>query len=235
MTIQYLYDIEQNTPEWLALRRGIITASNISKILTPAKLEITKSTGYLYDFCRQTLDTMPYGDFSTRHTDRGHIEETRALQDYHKKHGDNFGVMRRCGFVLNDNHGFKIGCSPDVLVGDDGGVQVKSFTPNVQFGNIVEDKIERDHILQTQMELFVSERKWWDILYQSSGTVQMRTRVTPDAAIQEKIKEACSAFYKRVEDAINIYREKITDETRFMPTAYVAGLYDQVDEEMEME
>ena len=33
--IRYHYDIEQGTPEWLALRCGILTASEIKLIMTP--------------------------------------------------------------------------------------------------------------------------------------------------------------------------------------------------------
>jgi hypothetical protein len=228
MSIVYHYDIEQNSEAWLKMKRGVLSASNICKVLTPARLEISKTTGYLYEFCRQRVDDMPYGDFSTRHTDRGHIEESLALQVYEAK----FGGLKRCGFVENTKHGFKIGCSPDALVGDEGGVQVKSFTPNVQFGNIIEDKIENCHALQVQMELFVTERQWWDVIYQSSGTHQVVTRVYPDEAKQVKIKEACADFYSRVEIAMQTYCQKIADETRFFPTQYVAGLYDQIEEEM---
>jgi hypothetical protein len=228
LTIEYFYDIEQNTDPWQKIRRGVITASNISKILTPAKLQISKSTGYLYTFCRQTIDEMPFGDFSTRATDRGHIEETLALQVYEAKRGG----LKRCGFIENTDYGFKIGCSPDALCNDDGGVQVKSFTPNVQFGNIIDEEIEAPHLLQTQMELLVSGRSWWDFIHQSSGTHQIVTRILPDKDMHSKILEACENFYSRVKDALDAYRLKISDETRFFPTQYVAGLYDQPDEEI---
>ena len=33
--IRYHYDIEQGTPEWLSLRCGILTASEIKLIITP--------------------------------------------------------------------------------------------------------------------------------------------------------------------------------------------------------
>lgn len=229
MTITYHNGIEQNTEAWLKLRRGVITASNISKILTPARLTISKSTGYLYQFCRQSVDDMPFGHFSTKHTDRGHIEEALALEIYGQKRGE----IKKCGFIENTNHGFTIGCSPDALVGEDGGVQVKSFTPDNQFGNIVDDSIDAAHMLQVQMELLVSERKWWDFIHQSSGTHQIVTRVYPLPDVHEKIKAACADFYERVNQALDRYRVKIADETRFFPTAYVAGLYDQIEEEID--
>ncbi len=226
MAIIYHYDIEQGSKEWAALRRGVLTASNISKVLTPAKLEVSNATGYLYEVCRQRLDEMPYGDFSTKHTERGHIEEPLALQVYEK----NRGGLRRCGFVENTNHGFKIGCSPDALCGDEGLVQVKSFTPNVQFGNVMDDSIDAAHMLQVQMELFVTERTWCDLIYHSSGTHQMITRVIPDAEKISKIKIACGNFYSRVDAALSAYRAKVEDKSRFSPTEYVAGIYDQPEE-----
>lgn len=226
--IKYYYDIEQNTEAWQKLRRGIITASNISKILTPVQKKISTSTGYLYTFCRQSIDEMPFGDFSTRATNRGHIEESLALQVYEAKRGG----LKRCGFIENDDYGFKIGCSPDALCNDDGGVQVKSFTPNVQFGNIVDEDIEPPHLLQTQMELLVSGRSWWDFVHQSSGTHQIVTRVYPDKKTHSEILEACGDFYSRVNKSLEIYRGRIADETRFFPTQYVAGLYDQIEEEI---
>lgn len=228
MTIRYHEQVEQGSDEWLRMRRGIITASNISKILTPKGLKISTSTGYLYQFCRQSIDSMPFGEFSTKHTDRGHIEEALALQVYEANHV----AVKRCGFIENDNHGFTIGCSPDALVGDDGGVQVKSFTPDNQFGNIVDDNIEPAHMLQVQMELLVSEREWWDFIHQSSGTHQIVTRVTPRPLIHAAILDSCRDFYTRVDAALEIYRRKITDNTRYFQTEYVAGLYDKIEEEI---
>lgn len=227
--IKYHYDIEQNTDPWQKVRRGIITASNISKILTPVNKKISKSTGYLYTFCRQSIDEMPFGDFSTKATDRGHIEETLALQVYEAKRGG----LKRCGFIENDDYGFKIGCSPDALCGEDGGVQVKSFTPNVQFGNIIDEEIEPTHLLQSQMELLVSGRSWWDFIHQSSGTHQIVSRIFPDKKTHSEILEACGDFYSRVKKSLETYRSKIADETRFFPTQYVAGLYDQPEEDIE--
>ncbi len=228
MTIKYHYDIEQNTPEWAALRRGVVTASNISKILTPAQLKISKATGYLHDFCRQKLDEMSYGGFSNHSMDRGHLEEEIALKIYTEK----YGPVRKCGFVENDNYGFKIGCSPDALLGEDSGIQVKSFTPNNQFGNVIDDAIKPEHMMQVQFEMLVTGRKKWEMVYQSSGTHMIRHHITTDTSTQGIILDAVTGFYKRVDDALALYRERVKDETRYTPTPYMQGLYDQLDEEV---
>jgi len=225
-SIKYFYEIEQRSEEWLQIRRGIITASNISKILTPKKKQLVASTGFLYDFCRQAVDDMPYGGFSTFHTERGFIEEEMALKIYKQKQPE----IKSCGFVLNTRHSIKLGCSPDALVGSDGGAQIKSFKPDLQFANLVEDRIKDEHLLQVQFELLVTARKWWDVIYHSSGTYQMVTRIYPDKELHEIMIRNCKLFYEKVDTTIKQFRENVSDAKRFTPTDYIPGLYDKLDD-----
>ena len=36
-------DWPQKSPQWIEARRGILTASNLDQVLSPAKLEVSKS------------------------------------------------------------------------------------------------------------------------------------------------------------------------------------------------
>ena len=126
-----IIDIEQNSPEWYAVRRGIPTASNFCRIITAAKGEISKqSVEYMDELIAECFFDEACAKPNSPWMERGHEAEPLARKCFEDLTGLN---LRQVGFV---KHPAGFGCSPDALVVDaDGnyiaGLELKCPTPKI--------------------------------------------------------------------------------------------------------
>ena len=116
--ITYHHQIEQGTPEWGAIRRGVITASAMKVLITPTgKLaDNDSSRGYLRKLLAERITETSESSYYSDDMARGHMLEPLA-RDYYSKHKM---LVIECGFITKDYESYCIGYSPDGLVGDDG-------------------------------------------------------------------------------------------------------------------
>lgn len=217
MSIKYFYDLYQQTDEWRQARAGILTASKICKILTPAKLEIAKN-----DTSRELVDAIACEritkliepEFQSYDMLRGLREEVLARKVY----TENYAPVQEVGFVTNDKWGFTLGASPDGLVGDDGGIEIKSRMRKLQFGVVRSGKMPDEYRLQVQTFLMITERQWVDFISYSGGLNMLTIRVEADLAIQKAIENAAFDFESRVKIATEEYGNRLADKTlRILP------------------
>lgn len=212
MTIKYHYDTIQYTPEWEALRCGVLTASKISKILTPAKLEIANndtSRDLVNVIACERITKLVDPTFQSYDMLRGLREEVLARKVY----AENYAPVRECGFVTNDKWGFLIGGSPDGIIGDVGGWECKSKLNKLQFGIIRAGKMPDEFRLQVQCLMMITERPWWDFTSYSGGMNMMTVAVEADPVIQKAIENVAFDFENRVKIAVEEYGNKIADKT----------------------
>lgn len=116
MTVQ-LHNITQNTPEWFALRKGLYTGSNASKLLK-AVGQAKIAGGILTQYAQAEVSTWR-GNATTR---RAHTLEQEAIDLFTTITGHK---VNRPGFVTNSKYP-GAGYSPDGL-GDAMTVEVKAF------------------------------------------------------------------------------------------------------------
>jgi hypothetical protein len=209
MTITYHSNIEQHSPEWYAIKCGILSASNISKIITPAKMQpvTTKDgspTAYMYELLAQRITNYIEPTFQSFDMQRGNEEEVLARALYSEK----IAPVQEMGFVTNDEWGFTLGCSPDGLVGEDGGIQFKSRANKYQVETILNDGKMPEYLLQIQTELLVTRRKWWDFGSYSNGMSLAVYRMYPDPVVQDAIVAGARAFHERLDALMKVYAEK---------------------------
>jgi hypothetical protein len=110
---------------------------------------------------------------------------------------------------------YGIGYSPDGLVGTDGLIEIKSAKQRIQVERIVFGGGADSHMIQIQVGLFVSGRKWCDFVSFSNGMPLHVERVLPDAKIHKAILEAKSSFDVVVNSIAAAYRFK----TKGLPVA----------------
>lgn len=209
MTITYHTDIVQGTDEWAELRRGILTASEMKLILSPALKPSNndKTRAHLYELLAQRISGFVEPHFVGFEMERGHEEEILARSFYSQK----YAPVDECGFVTNDRWGFRIGYSPDGLVGDNGLIECKSRRQKYQVETIIADEPPEEFILQLQTGLLVTEREWIDYISYSGGLPMLVKRVYPDARIQAAIVEAAAAFEKQIAEKLAAYRQRLVE------------------------
>ena len=149
---------EQGSPEWFELRRGRATASRFSDVLAGGK-ELKSRTGYRNQLVVERLTGQVAKSFRNKHTDRGTAQEPLARMAYEAETGY---MVERSGFIPHPS--LMAGGSPDGLVNSDGGVEIKSVLPLVQFSTIDSGGIPTEHIPQVQGLLWLTDRRWWDFV-----------------------------------------------------------------------
>ncbi|MCA3244999.1 MAG: YqaJ viral recombinase family protein [Azospirillum sp.] len=218
--IQIYRDLIQGTDEWMAARCGLLTASEMDRVLTPT-LKIAnnaESRSHLWELLAQRITGYVEPHYISDDMMRGMDDESRARDLYAVR----YAPVEQVGFVTNDRWGFTLGCSPDGLVGDDGLIECKSRRQKYQIQTLIENVGEQtapqEYALQIQTSLLVTERKWCDFVSYSGGLPMATIRVKPDAAIQEAIIKAATAFEEKLAEKLATYRLLEKSGARLIPT-----------------
>lgn len=203
--IKYYRDIEQGSDDWLSVRRGILTASEMRLIMTPTLRPASndKERAHLFELIGQRITGYTEPHYISDDMLRGNEDEVAARIRY----AEHFAPVTECGFVTNDDHGVVIGYSPDGLVGDDGLIECKSRRQKYQIETILADEVPAEYLLQCQTGLLVTGRKWLDFVSYCGGLPMFVKRVWPCQEIQHAIIAAASAFEQRLAAAQARYAE----------------------------
>jgi hypothetical protein len=134
---------------------------------------------------------------------RGIEDEPRAIEVY----SEHYAPVRTSGFMVRDFGGFRIGYSPDGLVGDDGLVEVKSRRQKKQLTTILDDDVPAENMAQLQCGLLVSGREWIDYVSYCGGMPLYRKRVTPDPRWFDVIFAAAAAFEEKAAQMLAAYEQ----------------------------
>lgn len=216
--IKYFTDLTQGTPEWYAARCGLLTASEMDKIITPKKLEFYNSDAmrkHVYELAAQRITNHVEPTYVSDKMLRGKEEEAEIRKVY----SANYAPVREIGFVTNDKWGFTLGCSPDGLVGDDGQIEGKSRDQKFQIETICNDEMDVEFRLQVQTALLVTERKWLDFVSYSNGMLMFTKRILPDTTVQDAILQAAGQFHANLDAVLKKYSEQVAAlGNRLIPT-----------------
>lgn len=133
---------------------------------------------------------------------RGMDSEPYAREVY-AKHYD--VEVTEVGFMTLDCGGYTIGISPDGLVGEDGGLEIKAPRQKGHLLNAVNGVVPAEHVAQIQTALLVSGRKWWDFMSFHGGMKPWIKRVYPDPDWFGAIHAAVAALEQTIERLVDEY------------------------------
>lgn len=175
-------DIVQGSPEWFAIRKGKMTASHAQEIANMGKGLDT----YIYEILAEENSSGGEERFTNQHTERGVELEPMAREMFELEYKCQ---IEQVGFI---EHNPVSGCSPDGLVGEDGGVEIKCHQNVAHFKLIVDGKkaIDSKYIWQIQMNLFVTGRKWWKYVAYNPNFAKSLVvfDIVPDPDMHAKIR-----------------------------------------------
>ena len=157
---EFFYDIQQSSPEWFELRRGIPTASNFDTILANGK----GREKLLLDLAGELLSGQVAEGFTSFAMQRGKEMEAEARDRWCRSRLRDAAL---CGFVRRKlKSGRYVGCSPDSLIKpqtkiDASGVlEVKTMLPRLMIATRKNgyDKrsLPEEHRAQCQGALWVT-------------------------------------------------------------------------------
>lgn len=198
-------DLIQGSDEWLQQRCGVLTASEMGKLVTAKTLKVAdndKTRAHVWELLFQRLTGFVEPQYVSDAMLRGQEDEIYARAAY----CEHYAEVKEVGFITNDRWGFTIGYSPDGLVGDDGLIECKSTAGRFQIQTIAENEVPDEYMIQLQTGLLVSDRKWIDFISYSGGLPMFVKRVEPDPLIQGAILAAATAFEARLAEKEREYR-----------------------------
>ncbi len=153
-----LLDCKQGGTEWHQARLGIVTASCLEKIITPkTRKGSSQQDSYAYQLLSEWALGVPANMDASQFMDRGTQLEPLARKWYAYDRGVE---VREVGLVLRDDR--MVGASPDGLVGDDGGLEIKCPSAANHLRNLLEGM--DGYFCQVQGALWLTGRKWWDLM-----------------------------------------------------------------------
>ncbi len=198
-----LLQCPQRSEEWYRLRKGIPTASRFDSILTPAKgAPSSAQAKFIAELIAEAMlpaapDGMLAGDYVSAEMEDGiRLEaEARCAYDLEFAAGQE---VQEVGFALSDCGRF--GGSPDALVGEDGGVEIKCPALKTHIGWCMAGVLPDEHKCQVHGSLIVTGRKWWDFFSYSRYAPPLHIRVTPDD-FTEKLHAEILRFCEKLNTA----------------------------------
>jgi len=187
-----IHDVEQRTPEWFALRRGIPTASQFCKIITSRGSASKQSEAYLSALLAELAGEDRSSSFIGSYwTERGIELEEEAVSCYERETGTR---TVKVGFITDRER--TMGCSPDRLVGNDGLLEVKCPAPHTHECYLRTQRIDMRYYPQVQGQLLITGRSWVDFLSYDPDRPYLLVRIFRDEPYIATLKELLKKFTK---------------------------------------
>jgi hypothetical protein len=215
-------DIEQRSEAWLAARAGKITASRMNDVMLERDREPFKSgprkgqpkpppkalTDYAFQLAAERLTGKPRKGPKAAALAWGVEVEPAAVAAYQAETGH---IVELCGFIAHPVHDF-IGASPDFLVNEDGGGEIKSPESSEVHLETLINGLPPEHIEQIQGGLWVTGRQWWDFVsFHPDFPPHLRLyirRVPRDNAYIARLESACLQLEADVQQILSLTQQK---------------------------
>ena len=186
-----IHNVAQGSTEWLQLRAGVPTASELDAILTPEFKVRTGEMPRTYQ-ARKLAEWWlggPLPSFKSFQMEQGNVLEDEAKPWYSLETGEE---ITNVGFCTTDDG--QVGCSPDGLLGDAGGIEIKCPLAETHVRYLLAGELPKDYTVQVHASMFVTGRKWWKFVSYRRGFPALVLTVELDDEIVAKIEDALGTF-----------------------------------------
>lgn len=216
-------DAPQGSQAWHDARLGKVTASRFADVL-PASRTTSRwsktAQSYMMDQLAERWTQSPQGPRENEAMRWGHTWEPEAVKVYAADQGLTCyegGTpppwdVNQVGFIDHPTEKY-IGGSPDRLVGDDGGLEIKCpFNTRVHLEYYLGGGMPKEHVAQVQGLLWITGWEWWDFCSYDHRIPDyklalFRVRVERDEPYIDKLSAKVIAF----RDALLAMDETLTE------------------------
>ena len=184
---------EQASRQWFLARRVRPTGSGLGNIVTPTGKAVSgqKRETYLYELLGERITGQTTEVYVSAAMERGTKLEPEARSWYQMTTGN---AVEQVGFIYGLDG--RTGCSPDGLIGEDGGLEIKCSTLPVHLKNVLAGGVPATWSVQVQACLWITGRKFWDVcLYTDAVNVpSVVIRAEPDIKVISTLAAEVPAF-----------------------------------------
>lgn len=207
--------MEQNTEEWFEARRGKVTASKMSCVMSKGRGSAPSATRerYLLELLGERLTGKVHEIPCTEAMQWGNEQEGPARLAYSFY---NSTQVTETGFVDHPTI-VGTGASPDDLVGDCGLLEIKCPGAVRHLENLETKKIDTRYIYQIQWQMECTGRDWCDFVsFNPTFPPHIQTsivRVEKDVSLLEEMTEKVTEFLQELNDReAELLSKKINSE-----------------------
>jgi len=193
---------EQGTQEWLTSRLGCPSGSGFDKLITSTGKPSTQSEGYINQLIAELITGKPTEFKVTEAMERGTELEPMAREFYELASGNE---VQEVGFCLHDV--LMAGVSPDGLVGEDGGLEIKCPAPHNHVAYLREGKLPTKYKQQVMGCLWVTGRDWWDFVSYHESMPALIVRVHRDEDYINALATEVAKAVDTIEIEVNRLKE----------------------------
>lgn len=196
MTMQIL-NCEQGSEEWFRARMGIPTASEFRTIVgvkKDARDKLTRAT-YMRKLAGEIITGQPMETYTNNHMERGKEQEAEARALYAFMYDTEPQLV---GFIRKDD----TGCSPDSLIGTNGGLEIKCALAHIQIERLEKDEVPPEHNLQVQGNIWIAEREFWDFVSYCPRLPLLSKRVCRDDRCIKELAAAVDQFNSELQEMV---------------------------------
>lgn len=194
-----VFNFEQGSVEWCQARAGLPTASEFKNLVTPKwKVRTGEMVEtYLAEKLAEAWQNAPLNKYNTFDMDAGSLLENEAVPWLE--------ISRECkvdriGFITTDDG--RIGCSPDGLIGDDCGLEVKCPSVHVHVKYLLGGVVPDEYLPQVQGGIYVTGRPLWVFESYCRHFPKLALVAKRDEEAQECLHEALTLFLGRFDRAM---------------------------------
>lgn len=193
--------VEQGTEEWHEMRRGVITASRFKDVMSKGRGTAPSKTrhAYMLELAAEVLTGNVEHFEPNKYMQWGTEKEPEAKSMYEFL-TDN--EVSEVAFIKHDT--FNCGVSPDGLVGDNGGIEIKCPKTTTQIETFLSGKMPSQHKAQVQGCIWVTERDYWDF-------VSFDPRIDGEASFFNVRVERDEKYIKELADGIALFDDQLQD------------------------
>jgi hypothetical protein len=195
-----IIDFPQGSPEWLAARVGLVTASRVSDIIAKTKTGTAASrANYMAELVVERM-TGASGEsgFLNEDMQRGIDLEPEARFLYEVTFDR---PVVQVGLVLHPT--LRAGASPDGLVEDEGLIEIKAPRTHVHIECLESRKPPAKYLPQMAWQCICTGRKWCDFVsYDPKMPERLRlfaARFIPEAGYMRELEAEVTAFIAEVD------------------------------------
>ena len=191
-------DCKQGSTAWFVARAGIPTASEFDNVVTP---EFKPRTGqgvesYLLKKVAERVMGMPAQAWAGGAAEQGTVLEIEARPWFAFAHGVE---VQDVGFCTTDDG--RLGCSPDGLIGSDGGLELKCPEAYTHLKYLLGGVLPPQYAAQVHGSMLVTGRAYWQFVSYNRFFPPLVVRVERDEAKIAALQAALDAFLKQLDAA----------------------------------
>ena len=183
---------DQLTDAWRESRHGLITASRADQLVTPKAGKVSASAATLGHrlaaerYTGQWIDETGTSWAMARGIERE--PGTRARYSFERD-----ADVTESGFIRSG----EIGCSPDGLIGEDGGLEIKNplIAGYMKAAIHVYEtgEVPPEYVCQCRLSLMVTDRAWWDLCVDYPDMPLVVVRLYRDEAAEAQMQAGIDA------------------------------------------